>query len=84
MPEGPTNELDALLDALERCQAARREAVAGAGVDAEAATAAQRDLWDRLTAIVDARVVAALRAAGVARRVGAEEEDRRTAHGTDD
>lgn len=45
---------------------------------------ARTEMEARLQAIVDARVTLELRAAGVARTVGGEDEERRTARGLDD
>jgi hypothetical protein len=69
MAEG---DVDGLMAALARYQA-------------EGATPETRQaLWRELSALIDARVMAALREAGVTARVSAEDEERRVEHGNDD
>jgi hypothetical protein len=65
-------DVDGLMAALARYQA-------------EGATPeARQALWRELTTLIDARVVVALRNAGVARSASAEDEDRRVEQGNDD
>jgi hypothetical protein len=71
--------LDALLDALEEHEDAKR-----GGAQPERLREARERIGAALDALIDARVAATLRAWGVAARVGAEDEERRVEGGNDD